>query len=334
MDGEEALAAWLGLAGARAPRQRQHDRGLWRRPRAVPRLPDAPPRRGAGPRGARRAAPGGPARLPRRARARGRRQRDARAAAGRGARLPAPPRAAPRHGGTAALAGLRGPRAKAPVPARSRPRPRRRSRGIGAVHDPDRGMHPAMQAARDVALFTLLYGCGLRIAEALGARPARRAAAGREAALRVRGKGDKEGWCRCCPRCARRWRPGWRTHPDPRPDGPLFVGARGARLDPAVAQRPAGLPPPRRPAGARDAACAAPFLRDASARRRRRAPSRSCAAAALLETWRTCARSRNCSAMPACPPRSATPRWTRRRCSRPGAMEGASARGGFGPSGR
>jgi integrase/recombinase XerC len=26
-------------------------------------------------------------------------------------------------------------------------------------------------------------------------------------------------------------------HPDPRPDSPLFVGARGARLDPAVAQR-------------------------------------------------------------------------------------------------
>ncbi len=87
---------------------------------------------------------------------------------------------------------------------------------------------------RDRALFTLLYGCGLRIAEALGLN-------GRETptgeTLRVRGKGDKErlvpvldvvreaiaAYRRACPF-------------DTAGDRPLFVGARGARLAAGVAQ--------------------------------------------------------------------------------------------------
>jgi integrase/recombinase XerC len=144
-----------------------------------------------------------------------------------------------RHGGgTAALAGLRGPRAKAPVPrALSAEAAKEVARGIGAVHDPDRAMLPAMQAARDVALFTLLYGCGLRISEALGLDLRDAPLPGSEAALRIRGKGDKERIVPVLP-AVRQAVAAWiAAHPDRRPDAPLFVGARGARLDPAVAQR-------------------------------------------------------------------------------------------------
>jgi integrase/recombinase XerC len=141
-------------------------------------------------------------------------------------------------GSTVAIAGLRGPRAKAPVPRALTPEAAKEvAHGIGAVHDPDRAMHPAMQAARDVALFTLLYGCGLRISEALGLDVRDAPLPGADAALRVRGKGDKERLVPVLP-AVRQAMAAWiAQHPDPLPGAPLFVGARGARLDPAVAQR-------------------------------------------------------------------------------------------------
>ena len=87
--------------------------------------------------------------------------------------------------------------------------------------------------ARDTALFTLLYGCGLRIAEAL-ALDVRDAP---EGTLRVVGKGGKERIVPVLP-VVREAIVAWLAlHPDRRPDSPLFLGARGGRLDPAVAQR-------------------------------------------------------------------------------------------------
>jgi integrase/recombinase XerC len=91
------------------------------------------------------------------------------------------------------------------------------------------------ETRRDVALFTLLYGCGLRISEALDL--ARRDAPTGDS-LRVTGKGGKErmlpvlplvreairAYLAACPR-----RVG--------DDGPLFLGRRGKRLNPGVAQR-------------------------------------------------------------------------------------------------
>jgi len=144
-----------------------------------------------------------------------------------------------RHGGgTAAIAGLRGPRAKAPVPRALSPEAAKAvAAGIGAVHDPDRAMHPAMQAARDVALFTLLYGCGLRISEALGLDVRDAPLPGDDSALRVRGKGDKERVVPVLPAVRRAMAAWLAQHPDPAPASPLFVGARGARLHVAVAQR-------------------------------------------------------------------------------------------------
>jgi len=144
-----------------------------------------------------------------------------------------------RHAGsTAPIAGLRGPRAKAAVPrALAADAAKDIARGIGAVHDPDRAMQPAMQAARDVALFTLLYGCGLRISEALGLDRRDAPLPGAEAALRIRGKGGKERLVPVLPAVREAIAQWLRHHPDPQPDAPLFLGARGARLDPAVAQR-------------------------------------------------------------------------------------------------
>ena len=92
-------------------------------------------------------------------------------------------------------------------------------------------------AARNAAVFALLYGAGLRISEALGLRRCD-APLGDSAALRIVGKGSKErvvpilpavvasisGYLNRCPF-------------DPGPDGPLFLGARGGPLNPRLVQR-------------------------------------------------------------------------------------------------
>lgn len=94
---------------------------------------------------------------------------------------------------------------------------------------------PAMQA-RDIALFTLLYGCGLRIAEALSLNVADAPRAGQP--LRVIGKGAKERLVPVLPAVAQAVAAWLRLHPSGRTrDAPLFVGLRGDRLNPGVAQR-------------------------------------------------------------------------------------------------
>ena len=93
----------------------------------------------------------------------------------------------------------------------------------------------AQVQARDVALFTLLYGCGLRIAEALAldVRDAPRPGA----PLRVVGKGSKERDVPVLPAVYAAVEQWMALHPDRQPGSPLFVGVRGGRLNPAVAQR-------------------------------------------------------------------------------------------------
>jgi len=92
--------------------------------------------------------------------------------------------------------------------------------------------------ARDTALFTLLYGCGLRISEALSLNVGDAPRAGSDRPLRVTGKGSKQ---RDVPvlTVVRQAIEAWLLH-HPRsaePDSPLFLGVRGGRLDPAVAER-------------------------------------------------------------------------------------------------
>jgi integrase/recombinase XerC len=115
-------------------------------------------------------------------------------------------------------------------------------------HVDDVSGNPALQA-RDIAFFSLLYGCGLRIAEALGLDVRDAASMHTSLTLTVTGKGSKTRIVPVLP-AVREAIESWLTlHPNRQPDSPLFLGARGNRLDPAVAQkvlrtyrRLAGLP--------------------------------------------------------------------------------------------
>jgi len=85
-------------------------------------------------------------------------------------------------------------------------------------------------AARDVAVVTLLYGCGLRISEALGL-DARVAPLG--SALTIRGKGGKERLVPVLPAAARAVEAYRAACPyELEPGKPLFRGARGGPLNP------------------------------------------------------------------------------------------------------
>jgi integrase/recombinase XerC len=138
----------------------------------------------------------------------------------------------------ASLAGLRGPRLKPPVPRALTPAQAREAASeVGQAHDPARAARPAEQAARDVALFTLLYGCGLRISEALALNVRDAPPEGGTAALRVLGKGGKPRLVPVLPAVRAAVAAYLRLRPGAVADEPLFLGARGARLDPAVAQR-------------------------------------------------------------------------------------------------
>lgn len=124
------------------------------------------------------------------------------------------------------------PRLKRPLPkALSAAEATAVTRDIG-----DMGDLPAIQA-RDIALLSLLYGSGLRIAEALALNIADAPLPGSSATLRVIGKGSKQRIVPVLP-VVREAIAAWlRLHPDHRPDAPLFVGARGGRLNAGVIQR-------------------------------------------------------------------------------------------------
>ena len=146
-----------------------------------------------------------------------------------------------------ALALVRGPKAKRAIPKALTDEGAAQlieSADLGRVSS---DVEPWIEA-RDTALLTLLYGCGLRISEALALTRADAPQAG--AAMTVTGKGGKarrvpvldvvaEGialYLRLCPYGAE-------------PADPLFYGAKGARLGPRIpqlllqrARRALGLP--------------------------------------------------------------------------------------------
>ena len=141
-----------------------------------------------------------------------------------------------------AIAGLRAPKLPHAVPKALSVAETGDLLGMAGDDSPD-----AWIAARDHAVLILLYGCGLRIAEALGLD---RSAAPFGETLRVTGKGSRQRilpvlpvvreavdrYLALCPFALP-------------PDGPLFVGRKGGRLSPRIVQllirrlRPAlGLP--------------------------------------------------------------------------------------------
>ena len=90
-------------------------------------------------------------------------------------------------------------------------------------------------AARDVAVLTLLWGCGLRISEALGLSgddlPLGRT-------LVIRGKGDKERIVPVIDPARRAVETYLELCPfEPEPDQPLFRGVRGGALSPRAIQK-------------------------------------------------------------------------------------------------
>ncbi|PYE83859.1 tyrosine recombinase XerC [Pseudoroseicyclus aestuarii] len=90
-------------------------------------------------------------------------------------------------------------------------------------------------AARDTAVVTLLYGCGLRISEALGLTGA---ALPLGRALVIRGKGGKERMVPVLPAAREAVESYVAICPYPiERDAPLFRGARGGALSPRLVQK-------------------------------------------------------------------------------------------------
>lgn len=127
----------------------------------------------------------------------------------------------------AALAGVRAPK----LP-RKLPRPLQEAQTFRLL---DTMPSDDWTSRRDKALFTLLYGCGLRIDEALGLNIS---GLPRDGFLRVRGKGNKERQVPTLPAIEaaidhyRAACPFAETA-----DRPLFVGEKGKRLHQGVAQK-------------------------------------------------------------------------------------------------
>lgn len=122
--------------------------------------------------------------------------------------------------------------ARAPRYARSLPRPLSEPAARDVIARAQTQAETPWIAARDSAVLTLLYGCGLRVSEALGLTGADLPLG---SALRIRGKGGRERivpvlpaaldavseYLRLCP-----WRPA--------PQLALFRGARGGPLNPRL----------------------------------------------------------------------------------------------------
>ncbi|MDA5093359.1 tyrosine recombinase XerC [Aliiroseovarius sp. KMU-50] len=89
--------------------------------------------------------------------------------------------------------------------------------------------------ARDIAVVTLLYGCGLRISEALSLTCAD---APLPDMLRIRGKGDKERLVPVLPAARQAVEAYRRLSPHPEaPNAALFKGVRGGALAPRAVQK-------------------------------------------------------------------------------------------------
>ncbi len=110
------------------------------------------------------------------------------------------------------------------------PRPLSESQSLSLINRPSQ----TWIELRDQALFTLLYGCGLRLSEALHLE-------GKDwgsSSLLIKGKGGKERLVPVLSIVAEKINQYLKASPYPfSQDHPLFRGARGGRLNPAVAEK-------------------------------------------------------------------------------------------------
>ncbi|MBM3556234.1 MAG: tyrosine recombinase XerC [Alphaproteobacteria bacterium] len=123
---------------------------------------------------------------------------------------------------------------RSPKLPKTLPRPLAESEALTALDAVGEFSDEPWIQARDIAVLTLLYGCGLRISEALGLT---RAEAPKGEALRVLGKGKKTRLVPVLPAVREAVAAYLKACPHRLPkDGPLFVGARGGRLNPRIIQ--------------------------------------------------------------------------------------------------
>jgi integrase/recombinase XerC len=126
---------------------------------------------------------------------------------------------------------------RAPRQARTLPKPLPPETALRAVSVEESLDEEPWIAARNAAVLALLYGSGLRISEALSLSRAE-APRGPNDALRITGKGGKQRIVPVLPAVAAAITLYLRLCPhSPGPNGPLFLGARGERLNPRMVQR-------------------------------------------------------------------------------------------------
>lgn len=125
---------------------------------------------------------------------------------------------------------------RSPKAAKSLPKPLPASAARRLVDPGESLAEEPWVAARDAAVFALLYGCGLRISEALGLTPTT-APLGQARSLRVTGKGGKTRIVPVLPAVVRAIEEYLRLCPFRlAADEPLFRGVKGGPLSPRLIQ--------------------------------------------------------------------------------------------------
>jgi integrase/recombinase XerC len=123
---------------------------------------------------------------------------------------------------------------KAPKLPRAVPKPLTEDEAFDLLDHAGSDAREPWVAKRDLAVLTLLYGCGLRIAEALSLTRAEAPAAG---TLRITGKGNKQRVVPVLPAVAAAVEDYLAACPHAlAPDDPIFVGVRGGPLHPRIVQ--------------------------------------------------------------------------------------------------
>ncbi|MCM2402376.1 tyrosine recombinase XerC [Rhizobium sp. S153] len=125
---------------------------------------------------------------------------------------------------------------RSPKQPKSLPKPLSGSQALTVVSNEAQMHEEPWIAARNAAVLTLLYGCGLRISEALDLTPAD--FGNKTTALRVTGKGNKTRLVPLLPAVAEAVATYSKLCPYHLEEAePLFRGARGGKLQPAIIQR-------------------------------------------------------------------------------------------------
>lgn len=121
-------------------------------------------------------------------------------------------------------------------PPKTLPKPLGQNETLNLLHAAYGAQKEKWQGLRDVALLTLLYGCGLRISEALNLTVGAWRKSGD--ALIIKGKGNKERIVPVLPLVKKAMSAYLKERAFEISDNsPLFVGARGEQINPGVVQR-------------------------------------------------------------------------------------------------